>query len=261
MLKTDEAAIPAVARLIAAARSVVVATGAGMSRESGIPTFRDAGTGVWASVDPAELATEAGFRRNPARVFGWYTWRRHLVRAAVPHAGYHALVALERIVPELTIITQNVDGLPHRAGSARVLELHGSLERFSCVDARHPFPADEVADSAANGDRTPPACHRCGAPVRPDVVWFGELLPATVTTAAWDAAARCDAMVVVGTSGLVWPAAQLPFVARDAGAAVIEINPEPTEVSSAARIACRGPAGHVLPSLVAALTETEGGPT
>jgi NAD-dependent deacetylase len=260
MLKTDEAAIPAVARLIAAARSVVVATGAGMSRESGIPTFRDALTGVWARYDPA-LATEAGFRRHPARVFGWYTWRRHLVCAAVPHPGYHALVALERVVPELTIITQNVDGLHHRAGSARVLELHGSLERFSCVDARHPFPADEIADSEEDTDRAPPHCHRCGAPVRPDVVWFGELLPAAVTTAAWDVAARCDAMVVVGTSGLVWPAARLPFVARDAGAAVIEINPEPTEVSPAATIVCRGPAGRVLPALVAALTETERGPT
>src|SRR5216683_3123538 len=248
MLKTDEATIPAAARLIATARAVVVTTGAGMSRESGIPTFRDALTGVWARYDPAELATEAAFRRNPARVFGWYTWRRRLVRAAVPHPGYHALVALERIVPELTIITQNVDGLHHRAGSARVLELHGSLERFSCVDARHPFPADEIADPEKDTERAPPLCHRCGAPV-------------AVTTAAWDAAARCDAMVVVGTSGLVWPAAQLPFVARDAGAAVIEINPEPTEVSPAARIACRGPAGHVLPALVAALTETERGPT
>ena len=261
MLKTDEATIPAAARLIATARAVVVTTGAGMSRESGIPTFRDALTGVWARYDPAELATEAAFRRNPARVFGWYTWRRRLVRAAVPHPGYHALVALERIVPELTIITQNVDGLHHRAGSARVLELHGSLERFSCVDARHPFPADEIADPEEDTERAPPHCHRCGAPVRPDVVWFGELLPVAVTTAAWDAAARCDAMVVVGTSGLVWPAAQLPFVARDAGAAVIEINPEPTEVSPAARIACRGPAGRVLPALVAALTETERGPT
>jgi NAD-dependent deacetylase len=261
MLKTDEATVGAVARLIARARSVVMATGAGMSRESGIPTFRDALTGLWATSDPAELATEAGFRRNPARVFGWYTWRRHLIRAAVPHPGYHALVALERIVPELTIITQNVDGLHHRAGSARVLEVHGSLERFSCVDARHPFPADEIADSAEDSDRTPPPCHRCGAPVRPDVVWFGEVLPAAVTTAAWDAATRCDAMVVVGTSGLVWPAAQLPFVAREAGAAVIEINPVATAVSPAARIACRGPAGHVLPALVAALTETERGPT
>lgn len=255
MLKTDEPAIPAPARLIAAARSVVVATGAGMSRESGIPTFTD----VWARYDPAELATEAAFRRNPARVFGWYTWRRHLVRAAVPHGGYHALVALERIVPELPIITQNVDGLHHRAGSARVLELHGSLERFSCVDALHPFPGDEGADPEEDTERAPPHGHRCGAPVRPDVVWFGEALPAAVTPAAWDVAARCDVMVVVGTSGLVWPAAHLPSVARDAGAAVIEINPEPIEVSPAARIACRGPAGGIVPALVAALTK--GGPT
>jgi NAD-dependent deacetylase len=255
MLKTDEPTIAAAARLIATARRLVVATGAGMSRESGIPTFRDTLTGVWARYDPAELATEAAFRRNPARVFGWYTWRRHLVRAAVPHAGYHALVALERIVPELTIITQNVDGLHGRAGSTRVLELHGSLERFSCVDARHPFPADEIDDPAEDSERAPPHCHRCGAAVRPDVVWFGEQLPAAVTAAAWERAARCDVMVVVGTSGLVWPAAQLPFVARDAGAAVIEVNPAPTEVSPAARLVCRGPASRVLPALVAALPE------
>src|SRR5216684_4507124 len=131
---------------------------------------------------------------------------------------------------------------------------------MGCTTARA-APVCWSCTARSSGSRAWTHCHRCGAPVRPDVVWFGELLPVAVTTAAWDVAARCDAVVVVGTSGLVWPAAQLPFVARDAGAAVIEINPEPTEVSPAARIACRGPAGHVLPALVAALTETERGPT
>src|ERR1043166_8824083 len=227
MLKTAEASVQAAARALRAARAVVVTTGAGMSSDSGIPTFRDALTGLWARYDPEELATEAAFRRNPARVFGWYVWRRRLVRAAVPHAGYHALVALERIVPDLVVVTQNVDGLHRRVGSTHVVELHGSLERFSCLTARHPFPPDEVATPALDGECEPPRCP------------------------------RCDAMLVVGTSGLVQPAAQLPLVAREAGAVVIEVNPEPTEISRAAHITCRGPAGAVLPALLAALTEGE----
>src|SRR5205807_1409637 len=150
-----------------AARCLVVTTGAGMSRDSGIATFRDALTGLWARYDPEELATEAAFRRNPARVFGWYAWRRRLVRVAVPHAGYHALVALERIVPELVVVTQNVDGLHRRAGSTRVVELHGSLERFSCLAARHPFPPAQVARRGAAGGAGPPACLPVDAPGRP----------------------------------------------------------------------------------------------
>src|SRR3989441_8542878 len=146
MLKTDDAAIQAAARALEGARLVVVATGAGMSRESGIPTFRDALTGWWVRYDPEELATEAAFRRHPARVFGWYAWRRRLVRAAVPHAGYHALVSLEGLVSELAIVTQNVDGLHRRVGSRRGLGVHRPLERFSCVDARHPFPADRAPE-------------------------------------------------------------------------------------------------------------------
>jgi len=250
-------AIAAAARALRAARRVVVASGAGMSRESGIPTFRDALTGLWARYDPTELATEAAFRRNPARVFGWYAWRRALVRAAMPHPGYQALAALEHIVPELAVVTQNVDGLHRRAGSRRVLELHGSLERFSCVDARHPFPAEETPEPAADAECEPPRCPRCGSPVRPDVVWFGEMLPERVTAEAWELAASCQAMLVVGTSGLVQPAAQLPYIARDAGATVIEVNPDPTDVSAAAHIVCRGPAGVVSPALVAALTKGE----
>jgi len=258
MSTTDAPTVEAAARALRAARRVVVTTGAGMSRDSGIPTFRDALTGLWARYDPEELATEAAFRRNPARVFGWYVWRRRLVRAAVPHAGYHALVALERIVAELVVVTQNVDGLHGRVGSTRVVELHGSLERFSCLEARHPFPPDQVATPDVDGEVEPPRCGRCGAPVRPDVVWFGEALPPEASAAAWDWSARCDAMLVVGTSGLVQPAAQLPLIAREAGATVIEINPEPTEISRAAHITCRGAAGTVLPALLAAFTKREG---
>jgi NAD-dependent deacetylase len=258
MLKTADAVMRAADQL-ASARRVVVTTGAGMSRESGLPTFREALTGLWARFDPEALATEAAFRRHPAQVFGWYAWRRGLARAAVPHAGYHALVALERLVGELVVVTQNVDGLHGRVGSSRVLELHGSLERFSCLEARHPFPASDVPAPAPEpeGACEPPRCRRCGALVRPDVVWFGEPLPAEVMRAAWEASARCDTMLVVGTSGLVHPAAELPVIARRAGATVIEINPEPSEISPVAHVACRGLAGAVLPALVTALTERE----
>jgi len=253
MLKTMDP-LRAAADALRHAQRIVVATGAGMSSESGIPTFRDALTGLWARYDPEDLATEAAFRRNPARVFGWYAWRRRLVRRVEPHPGYLALVQLERHVPELAIITQNVDGLHGRVGSTRVLELHGSLERFSCVDGRHPFAAEQVPEPPVDGDCEPPLCPQCGSAIRPDVVWFGELLPERVLAEAWDLAAACGVMLVVGTSGLVQPAAQLPFIARDAGATVIEVNPDASAVSAAAHIACRGPAGVVLPALVANLT-------
>lgn len=226
-----------------------------MSKESGIPTFRDALSGLWASFDPDEVATEAAFRRDPAKVFGWYVWRRQVVRQAVPHAGYGALVRLERLVREVVVATQNVDGLHRRAGSGRVHELHGSLERFVCLDRRHPFPGDRVPEVAADGAVAPPACPTCGSPVRPAVVWFGEVLPEREVMAAWDAAAACDVMLVVGTSGLVHPAAALPRIARDAGATVIEVNPEPSELSAIAHVTCRGAAGVILPAVVQALEE------
>ena len=231
----------------------MIATGAGMSRESGIPTFREALTGFWANYSAEDYATEAAFRRDPARVFGWYAWRRRMAAEARPHAGYDALVRLESLVPEVVIVTQNVDGLHRRAGSPRVLELHGSLHRFVCVDARHPVPAERVPVPDADGPLDPPRCGVCESPARPDVIWFGKMLPERLLTEAWEWAARCDVMLVVGTSGLVFPAAQLPYIARDAGAAVIEVNPEPTEATRVARIVCRGSAGAVLPALVAGL--------
>lgn len=251
-------AIQQAAEAIAGARLVVVATGAGMSQESGIPTFRDALTGLWARFAVDEVATEAAFRRRPARVFGWYAWRRRLVHAAVPHPGYGALVELERLVPQLVVVTQNVDGLHRRAGSSRVVELHGSLDRFFCLDARHPFPLERVPEASEDGEVEPPVCPHCGSPVRPGVVWFGEYLPQPELANAWELAAGCQVMLVTGTSGLVYPAAELPRIARDAGAAVVEINPEPSEVSGWARVVCRGPAGRILPALVAAVREGRG---
>jgi len=244
---------PEVVAALRVARRVVVATGAGMSRESGIPTFREAGTGLWARFDPASLASEAGFRTRPATVFGWYAWRRALAARAAPHPGYHALVRLERLVSDFAVVTQNVDGLHRRAGSARVVELHGALDRFRCLDRGHPAPPELVPVTEAGGDIEPPPCPRCGSPLRPDVVWFGEVVPGAALSAAWELAARCDVILVVGTSGMVYPAAALPAIARDAGALVVEVNPVPTELSGVATFVCTGTAGHVLPKLVQAV--------
>jgi NAD-dependent deacetylase len=240
------------AEIVRAARRVVVSTGAGMSRESGIPTFRDAQEGLWARFDPQELATVEGFRAAPARVWGWYAYRRQRIMAAEPHAGHRALVDLERQVPELAVVTQNIDGLHQVAGSRRVIELHGSIRRLKCLDGGHPFGGTLSHESPATetGEQEPPHCPTCGSPLRPDVVWFGEMLPADATRQAWELAGRCDVMLVVGTSGMVWPAAELPFVAARAGARVIEVNPERSEVSRIADVFVAGPAGAVLPALV-----------
>ena len=240
----DERALAEAARRLRRARAVVVFTGAGMSRDSGIPTFRDA-EGLWARFRPEEWATEAAFRRDPERVWAWYAERHRRLREAAPHPGYEALVELEARVPALTIVTQNVDGLHRRAGSGEVIELHGSLERARCsapaCGYEMPFPADAP---------TPPPCPRCGARLRPAVVWFGETLPPEAVERAWARTRACDVLLAVGTSGTVWPAAELPWLARRHGATVIEINPEPTELTSAAHLVLRAPAAAGLPALV-----------
>lgn len=251
--RIELAGLDPVISVLREAERVVVTSGAGMSRECGIPTFREAQTGLWARYDPTQLASPEGFRSDPARVFGWYMWRRALVEAAVPHAGYEAVVRLGEIRPELTVVTQNVDGLHRRAGSPSVLELHGSLCRYRCADCAAPHPARGLPTVPESGRVAPPACRRCGGLVRPDVVWFGEPLPADALDAAWRAAERCDVMLVVGTSGLVQPAASLPVVARRSGAYIVEVNPEETELTAVAATALRGTAGRALPALVEAL--------
>ncbi|HEX2094954.1 MAG TPA: NAD-dependent deacylase [Longimicrobiaceae bacterium] len=232
-------------RALARAGRVVASTGAGMSRESGIPTFRDAREGLWARYDPEELATERGFRADPRLVWSWYTGRRRRISACEPHAGHRALAELERLVPGLTVVTQNIDGLHALAGSSDVVELHGNIHRAKCLDAHHPFNG-ELPDE----DGDPPPCPRCGSPLRPDVVWFGEVLPEDATARAWRLAEECDVMLVVGTSGLVYPAADLPRVARRAGARIVEVNPEPSGITPLADVFLQGTAGTVLPALV-----------
>jgi NAD-dependent deacetylase len=245
-------AIARAAAALAEARGVVVSTGAGMSQESGIPTFRDAQTGLWARFDPAELATEAGFRAAPDRVWGWYAWRRARIAACAPHAGHRAVAELQRIIPGVTVVTQNIDGLHQRAGAGGVVELHGSIHTFRCLDAGHPFEG-ELSLQEEEGEAPPPACPRCASPLRPGVVWFGEMLPPAAVERAWAAAEACGAMLVVGTSGTVWPAAELPHLARESGATVIEIGPEPAGITPVAHLHLRGRAGEVLPALVDAV--------
>lgn len=235
-----------------AARRVAVLTGAGISAESGVPTFREAQTGLWARYNPEELATPEAFRRNPKLVWEWYAWRRERVRQAEPNAGHRALVEIERRVPEFTLITQNVDGLHRRAGSHNILELHGNLFRAKC------FSEDRPVESWPDGDESPPRCPRCGGLLRPDVVWFGEMLPAGPLRAAEHAAATAEIFFSIGTSALVYPAADLPFKALATGAAVVEINPQPTPLSPHVTFSLNGAAGEILPALVARVWEPGG---
>jgi NAD-dependent deacetylase len=241
------------AEWLAGAARVVASTGAGMSRESGIPTFRDAMEGLWARFDPQELATEEGFRKDPRRVWSWYASRRRKVLEAVPHPGYHALVELEALLPAFTVVTQNVDGLHALAGSRDVVEVHGNLRRAKCLDRHHPYPGDPPLPDADEAD--PPPCPVCGSPLRPDVVWFGEMLPEDAVARAWRLAETCDVLLLVGTSGTVWPAAELPHVAKRAGARLIEVNPDPSELTALADVFLQGRAGDVLPRLAQAVAE------
>lgn len=231
---------------IATARKVAVLTGAGISAESGVPTFRDAQTGLWAQFDPLKLATPDAFRRNPKLVWDWYAWRRQRVAGAHPNAGHRALVALEGRVSDFVLITQNVDGLHRRAGNRNIVELHGNIGRVKC--SRENTVVEHWTEV---GDEVP-RCGSCGALLRPDVVWFEEALPADALRAAEDAASRCQILLVVGTSAEVYPAAALPDYAKRAGATIVEINPNPTPLSDVADYVLRGPAGVVLPALVAA---------
>jgi NAD-dependent deacetylase len=233
------------------ARSVAVLTGAGVSAESGIPTFRDAQTGLWARYDPGDLATPEAFDRNPRLVWEWYDYRRGLVAAASPNSAHMALAALERRFSDFTLITQNVDGLHERAGSRNMIELHGNITRIICARER------TVAERWHETGDVPPRCLACGGLLRPDVVWFGEPLPPEAWEAALAATQRCDVFLSVGTSGIVRPAADLPLRANRNGAYTTEINLEPSLLSDLFDIRLYGPAGWILPAIVAALERHE----
>ena len=242
-------------RLIGEARNLVALTGAGMSQESGVPTFRGAQTGLWARYDPMELATADAFRRHPARVFGWYLWRFKLVRLVEPHAGHYALAAMADQLDGLPVVTQNVDGLHRRAGTKELIELHGSLEAFRCFDQGHAFEGSalEGIEVPETGEVQPPACATCGSPIRPGVVWFGEMLPPGAFERGQQLVRQCDALLVIGTSSVVYPAAALPEVAVSRGVPVVEINPEETPLTSMVDLRWGAPAAEALPRLAEAL--------
>jgi NAD-dependent deacetylase len=233
-------------RLLRNARRVVALTGAGISVESGVPTFRDAQTGLWAQYKAADLATPEAYERNPKLVWDWYAWRRARVQSVMPNAGHLALVEIERRVAEFTLVTQNVDDLHRRAGSKRIIELHGNITRVKCFEQNHAV-AEWIENNAA-----PPGCPECGGRLRPDVVWFGESLPEGAVEEASRASKGCDLFFSVGTSTMVYPAASLPFAALRQGVTVVEINPEPTSLSADAQYSFREKAGEFLPALVKA---------
>lgn len=241
---------------LAAAQRVAVLTGAGVSAESGVPTFRDAQQGLWAQFDPQQLATEVGFRADPARVWDWYHFRREAIAPVQPNAGHHALAAFAQAHPgRLTLITQNVDGLHQRAGSPDVLALHGHIFEDHWLGGpspacERPHPVGVPCDPTALEPGHPPRCPVCGRLARPGVVWFGESLPEAPLRAAEQAATVCDVMLVVGTAGAVYPAAGLVFTAREAGARVVVLNPQPTELDALADVLLRCPSAQGLPALL-----------
>ena len=251
-------AIQQAAAWIGDTQHLIVATGAGMSKESGVPTFRDALDGLWARYDPQQLATPQAFQRDPQLVWRWYEYRRALVRQAQPNPGHRAIAAFDDLLPQVAVITQNVDDLHQRAGSRDIVPLHGALMRSKCfADCRgQPTIIDVAALPDAESGSVPPRCPYCGAWVRPDVVWFGETLLVRQLDRAVQLVQSAGVMLVVGTSGVVEPAASLPRVARQNGALVIEVNPVRSGITPLADLWLPGPAGEVLPRVVKALQQS-----
>jgi NAD-dependent deacetylase len=222
-------------------------TGAGVSQESGLRTFRDAQTGLWAQYRPEDLASPEAFARDPKLVWDWYAWRREAVKAVRPNPGHYALAEIEKHVSQFTLITQNVDGLHRMAGSRNLLELHGNIQRVRCADC-HAFTEIWGDDTGSV-----PRCEVCGGLLRPDVVWFGESLPRDQLEAAVEAARSCEVFFSIGTSGVVQPAASLAHAARKRGAVVVEINAEPTPLTPKVNYHLAGRSGEILPGLVQAV--------
>ncbi len=252
---TYDDAIQEAAAVLKRSRNIAVLTGAGVSKESGVPTFRDAQTGLWEKYDPQQLATPQAFQADPKLVWEWYEFRRGMVRQAQPNPGHVALARLEQHYPQMHVITQNVDDLHEQAGSRNVIHLHGNIARSKCFNACQGEPTfiDLNHLSAAEREASPPHCPDCGGFIRPDVVWFGEMLPSASLEAALNASQACDVMIVIGTSGLVSPAASLPTYAKQAGAQVIEVNPDHSMITPLADIRLAGASGVMLPQLLAAM--------
>jgi NAD-dependent deacetylase len=249
----DDINLDNAARIIAKSERLVVFTGAGMSKESGVPTFRDALEGLWAKYDPMKLATPEAFRKNPKLVWDWYSYRRDLLSGKQPNPGHYAVAELEDLLPQVVVITQNIDGFHHEVGSTDVICLHGDLKRDKCFASccGNPTYVDVSQLSGWDTDSGPPLCPYCGdAYVRPDVVWFTESLPYHALTRATELARQADVMLVIGTSGVVWPAAGLTVEAKQAGATLVEINPNPSEITPITTHFLQGPSGEVMPEIV-----------
>ncbi len=226
---------------------LVALTGAGVSQESGLRTFRDAQTGLWAQYKPEDLASPEAFRRDPKLIWDWYAWRREAVKGVRPNAGHYALVEIEARLSEFALITQNVDGLHRMAGSKNVFELHGNIQRVRCADCY------TFTETWGDDTESVPQCSVCGGLLRPDVVWFGEALPRDQLEAAVEAARACEVFFSIGTSGVVQPAASLAHAAHKHGAVLVEINAEATPLTSKANYAFHGKSGELLPELVKAV--------
>jgi NAD-dependent deacetylase len=235
------------------ARRVAALTGAGVSQESGLRTFRDAQTGLWAEHKPEDLASPQAFARDPKLVWDWYAWRREAIKGVRPNAGHDALVELAKRIPGFTLITQNVDGLHRMAGSPQVIELHGNIQRVRCsLCGRFAETWDEESQEV-------PRCLHCGGMLRPHVVWFGEALPRAELEAAVGAARACEIFFSIGTSGVVRPAASLAHAARNRGALLVEVNAEATPLTPLVDFALQGKSGEILPALVRAAWPEAGG--
>jgi NAD-dependent deacetylase len=239
-------AIVELATRLRQARQILVLTGAGISAESGIATFRDAQSGLWSRFRPEDLATPEAFRRDPELVWRWYAWRREQVAQAQPNAAHHALAELAHRVPT-TLVTQNVDDLHQRAGSTDVIALHGSISRTICSVTKLEITADWLAANPGEPPRSP---HHADGLARPGVVWFGENLPPEALDRANDAARACDVVLAIGTSALVYPAAGLPALAQRHGAWFAEINPQPTPLTPEADLVLAHPAGQAMPAVL-----------
>ncbi len=226
------------------AQKVTVLTGAGVSAESGIKTFRDP-DGLWAQFNPAELASANGFMSNPELVWQWYQYRREIVNNAEPNAGHYAIAEMENLFSDFVLITQNVDRLHQRAGSTKVWELHGNIIDNHCFNCKKPYTGETNLP-----DKQLPRCLECGGLIRPSVVWFGEMLPYGAISSAEEASHNCNVFFTVGTSAEVYPAANLPMIAKRGGAFCVEVNPNRTPISNYMDICLRDKSALALSKLV-----------
>lgn len=254
----DTPLIEKFAKILAESKRLVIMTGAGMSKESEVPTFRDALDGLWAKYDPQELATPMAFKKNPKLVWDWYMFRREMIASKEPNAGHYAIGELEDLLPQVILVTQNIDGFHQLAGSKDVLCLHGDITRDKCFGNCQGVPTYVDISTLTDWDSEsgPPVCPHCQQDyLRPAVVWFHENLPQYELSRAMQVSSECDVMLVIGTSGIVYPAAHVPIIAKQAGAITLEINPIPSQLTAQMHHYLPAPSGETLPKIVAKIRE------